>query len=122
MARIVLNGHKEIKGYLSVMRKMNDDGNITISGQLLTHRYIEDINSISSERYELKDVFVHSEEFASNDPMIRYEFFAEAVNIIGGESNLPLDVIDEIEKEYFKEEEQELIHKEVYTQWRLKKK
>lgn len=117
MARIILNNNKEVKGLLTASRKLLDDGNILISGELLTHRYIEDIYSIRTERYEFSDVTVHSEEFASNDFMIRYEFFADAMKITGGESNLPLEVINKIEEEYFKDEEKELIHKEVYEKW-----
>lgn len=118
MARIILNRNKEIKGLLTATRKLTHEGNIVISGELLTHRYIEDIKHIETERYEFSDVVVHSEEFASNDAMIRYEFFAEAINIIGGESNLPLEIINIIEKDYFKDEEKELIHKEVYENWK----
>lgn len=114
MARIILNKNKEVKGLLTASRKLTDEGNILISGELLTHRYIEDISSIKTERYEFLDVTVHTEEFASNDFMIRYEFFAKAMNISGGESNLPLEVINKIEKEYFKSESNELIHEEVY--------
>lgn len=122
MAKIILNNNKEIKGYLTAMRKMDTDGNITVSGQLLTHRYIEDIKRISTERYDLTGVLVHSEEFASNDAMIRYEFFADTINIIGGESNLPEEVIKQIEEDYFKEENAELIHEEVYKEWISKAK
>lgn len=114
MAKIILNGDKEIKGLLTASRKLTEDGNIFISGELLTHRYIEDIYAIKTERYEFLDVTVHAEEFASNDFMIRYEFFAKAVNIIGGESNLPIEIINKIEEEYFKNESNELMHEEVY--------
>ena len=120
MAKITLNDNKEIKGYLTAIRKKDEHGNIFTSGQLLTHRYIEDINKISTERYEITGIDVHSEEFASNDFMIRYEFFADAIKIKGGESNLPEQIIEEIEEEYFKEEKNELIHKEVYK-WKLEK-
>ena len=119
MARIILNKNKEIKGHLTATRKLDEEGNIVISGQLLTHRYIEDIREIATERYEFKNTVVYCEEFASNDAMIRYEFFAQSMDIIGGESNLPLDVINIIEEDFFKEEKQELIHEEVYKAWKL---
>lgn len=117
MARIIVNKNKEIKGLLTATRKIDNVGNIIISGELLTHRYIEEITSIETERYIFEDVCVHCEEFASNDFMIRYEFFANSMSVVGHESNLPLDVINEIEKEYFQSEEKELLHKEVYTKW-----
>ena len=124
MAQIILNKTKEVKGLLIASRKLTDEGNIVISGELLTHRYIEHIYEIETERYLFNDVVVHSEEFASNDAMIRYEFFAKSMEIkgceIGGsnETNLPRYILDEIEKEYFKSEQEELIHKEVYTKWK----
>ena len=117
MAKIILNGNKEVKGLLTARRKLLDDGNILVSGELLTHRYIEDIYSIKTERYAFSDVTVHTEEFASNDFMIRYEFFAKSVEIMGGESNLPFAVINELESEFFKNESNELIHEEVYKKW-----
>lgn len=123
MAKIIVNNNKEINGLLTVIRKRDDEGNIIVSGQLLTHRYIDHIYHIESERYILDNVDIVCEEFASNDAMIRYEFFTESLFIKGlddsndNETNLPQHILTLVEQEYFKDEQKELIHKEVYMNY-----
>lgn len=111
MARIILNDEIEIKGLLTAGRKEDEDGNMIIAGELVTHGFYEDITSIETDRYIFEDVDVTAEEFASNDFMIRYEFFAESISIKGGVSNLSEEIRKQIEDEYFKFENTELLHK-----------
>lgn len=122
MAKIVVNDTKEIKGKITAIKEAGEDGNITVSGGLLTHRYFEDINKLETERFILEGVEVLSEEFASNEFYISYQFTADSLSIKGidenCETNLPEDVIEKIEEELFKEEENELFHEEVYKKWK----
>lgn len=125
MAQIIINGDKKIKGRLSVIRKKDEDGNIVVSGGLLAHRYIDSIDKIETERYVVEDVDVCSEEFASNEYYISYEFTASSIEVKGlegvednsNETNLPKEVEEEIENRIQKEEEEQLFHKEVYSKW-----
>lgn len=127
MAKIIINDNKKIKGRLSVIRKKDEDGNISVSGGLLTHRYIDSIEKIETERYMIEDVDVHTEEFASNEYYISYEFTAESIEIKGldglnsNETNLPQEIENEIESKLEQEEKNELFHKEVYERWILEK-
>lgn len=127
MAQIIINDNKKIKGRLSVIRKKDEDGNISVSGGLLTHRYIDFIEKIETERYIIENVDVHTEEFASNEYYISYEFIAENIEIKGleglnsNETNLPQEIEDEIEAKLQEEEKNELFHKEVYEEWILEK-
>ena len=118
MAKIIINDSKLVNGALNITRSLGSKGNIIVEGMLATHKYIELIDRIESERYILNGVFVTKEQFASNDAMIIYTFTADELKIKGGETNLPEDVLKEVERRYFKSEEEELIHKEVYTKWK----
>lgn len=53
----------------------------SISGILAVHDYIEDIETIESERYLLKNVSVYKESFGSNEYMILYHFIAEDLTV-----------------------------------------
>lgn len=53
----------------------------SISGILAVHDYIEDITTIESERYLLKNVSVYKESFGSNEYMILYHFIAEDLTV-----------------------------------------
>lgn len=53
----------------------------SINGILAVHDYIEDIETIESERYLLKNVSVYKESFGSNEYMILYHFIAEDLTV-----------------------------------------
>lgn len=117
MAKIIINDNITTKGLMTVRRSEDEEGNMLISGMLLTHRYFLDITKLETERYIIDDVYITAEEFASNDFMIKYEFIGEEITIKGGETNLPQEVIDKLEEEYFSSETEELFHEEVYKKW-----
>ncbi len=47
---------------------------ILVRGQMVTHKYIEDIFKIETHRYLLSDIKVYRETFGSDDFSILYEF------------------------------------------------
>ena len=82
--------------------------------EVIDSKISEEIIHVENE----KDLEKDKEQFASNDAMIIYTFTADELKIKGGETNLPEDVLKEVERRYFESEEEELIHKEVYTKWK----
>lgn len=121
MAKILINGNREVNGKLSISRGLVD-GEIAVGAVLTTHRYFEEITEIESERYLLTDVEIIREDFGTNDFDIQYTLSAGDLEVKDGETNLPKDVIEKIEQETYKTEEQELFHKEVYSKWRSETK
>ena len=118
MAKIIINKNKEVKGKLSISRALTEDDEIIIGAILTTHRYFEEITEIESERYHLTDVKIIKEDFGSNDFDIQYTLIAKDLEIKNGDTNLPNKVIEMIEKDIYKSEEQEYFHKEVYSNWK----
>jgi hypothetical protein len=113
MAKIIINGVRTINGKLSAEIE-NINGKLVCVGNLITHRYFEDIMKLESERYVFTNVEIIRESFGSNDFNILYTFTAGDWTIKGGETNLPEEVIKEIELQLYAEENKELIHEEVY--------
>lgn len=77
MAKIKINKEHIVNGKLSISRTLNEtkDGFI-ITGVLATHLYLEDIKSLESSRYIVKDIEVYQESFGSDDYDIYYNFTA----------------------------------------------
>jgi hypothetical protein len=121
MAKIIINGVRTVNGKLSAEIE-NVNGELVCTGSFITHRYFEDIMKLESERYVFRNVEIIRESFGSNDFNILYTFTADDWTIKGGETNLPEEVIEHIERDIYKEEENELIHKEVYEAWKLETK
>lgn len=122
MATITINKHHKVKGRLSISRGLTEHDDIIIGAILTTHRYFEEITEIESERYHLTDVKIIKEDFGSNDFDIQYTLAAQDLEIKNGETNLPIDVIEAIEQEMYKDEKDNLIHEEVYKKWKSETK
>jgi hypothetical protein len=96
MAKIIINGTKEILGKLSIARAADFSKNpveVSVGGQLSTHRYFEEIDSIETDRYKVTGVMVFQENYGSEDFDVVYSFTAEKFVVKGGESNLSEDDI-----------------------------
>ena len=99
MAIIRINNEDKNRfGKLSFERTIRyaDDGNsktgyFLIQGILATHDYIEDIDTIETERYKLTGVSVHTESFGSNEFDILYHFTCD--NLIIKDEYLPEEVL-----------------------------
>lgn len=122
MATITINKHHKVKGRLSISRGLTEHDDIIIGAILTTHRYFEEITEIESERYHLTDVKIIKEDFGSNDFDIQYTLAAQDLEIKNGETNLPIDVIEAIEQEMYKDEKDNLMHEEVYKKWKSETK
>ena len=85
MATLKINNSIEVKGKVSFSHSISpseidekqwtDDG---IMGTLVMHQYIDDIDSIESDRYLLTNCTVYKESFGSDDFDIVYNFIAES--------------------------------------------
>lgn len=95
MKEISINDGKLVKGKFSVVNE-NENGQIVSYGQLVTHRYYEEINTIESERYLAENVEVVKEEFGSEDFYILYTFTCD-LTIKGGETPYTDEEIEEYE-------------------------
>lgn len=82
----------------------NGDEVIVLRGQLVTHKYIDDIKELESQRYLLKNVEVIEENFGTNDFSVLYRFIAGNYIVKGGISNLKDEMIKEIESALYKDE------------------
>lgn len=83
MATIKINNSIEVKGKVSFRHSIyldeernewKDDG---ISGTLVSHKYIDDIHTIETDRYLISGCTVHTESFGSDDFNIIYDFIAD---------------------------------------------
>ena len=66
----------ETLGLVSVTINKTEDGFVK-NGALKTHIYVEDIETIQCDKFNLYGVDVYSESFGSNDPCIIYSFTFE---------------------------------------------
>lgn len=103
------NKVKNVKGRLSFETNLieNEEGEkiIAVKGQMTTHRYFEEIEKIETDRYLLEDITVYNEVFGSEDFKILYNFVANSYLIKGGESNLSEELIAELEKQEFSDDD-----------------
>lgn len=94
-----------VKGNLTftteLLRNEVNEEYILVRGQMVTHKYIEDIFKIETHRYLLSDIKVYRETFGSDDFSILYEFEAKDYTIKNGATNLSNELIEEIEKELY---------------------
>lgn len=112
MANIKINNKKQLKGHLSAQTKADYDGNLIMVGELYTHRYLDHITQIETDRYLFKNVSIVGFAVGSNDYFIKYDFECPVSSLTfkGGETNLTENRIKEIEKEIFSSEKEELFH------------
>lgn len=109
MATLKINNSIEVKGKVSFSHSISpsetddkqwtDDG---IIGTLVTHQYIDDINSIESDRYLLTDCTVYKESFGSDDFDIVYNFIAETCVV--KDDPVDQDKVKEIENKKYEYE------------------
>ena len=85
MAQIKINKDRFVEGKFTVKQRLVEDekgnGNVVVHGIFSTHDYIEELNTLESERYLLLGVKVFEETFGTNDYEITYEFTAESLTI-----------------------------------------
>ena len=107
MAQIKINKEKFVEGRFTVKQKLvesenlvpDENGNmvpqqkVVIAGMFTTHDYIEELDTIESERYLIRDINVYEETFGSNDYEISYEFVAGSLTV--KEDYIP-EMVDEI--------------------------
>lgn len=113
MANIKINNKKDLKGHLSAQTKEDLAGNLIIVGELYTHRYIDHIKQIETDRYLFKNVAITGFAVGSNDYFIKYDFECKVDSLVfkGGETNLTPSEISKIEEDIFAHEKEELFHK-----------
>ena len=101
-----------VKGRLTFTTELFKDETgmeyIRVEGQMVTHKYIEDIFKIETHRYLLSDIEVYKETFGSDDFNILYEFIAKDYTIKNGATNLSNELIEEIEKEMYASDDSKL--------------
>ena len=87
MAQLFVNGSYFMNGKFTVSRNLitreNGEETILVEGTLCTHDYIEELKSIESYRYIVKNINVTGEGFGSDDYDILYKFTAEGIEIKG---------------------------------------
>ena len=91
MSKILVNGEREVLGKISVARAADYSTSpvkVMIQGQLSTHRYLEEIDSLETERYKITGVTVYQESYGSEDFDVIYLFTANKFIVKGGESHL----------------------------------
>lgn len=85
MSRILVNGSSYVEGRFTfdlVLDNSSEPPVMSKSGVFVTDRYIEDIHSLQSEDYTLKDIHVYHESYGSEDKEKAYEFtFGELVRL-----------------------------------------
>lgn len=104
MADLIINGSKFIKGKFSISRILDNTQNpprLILQGQLETHRYFEELNTIESKRYRVSGVNVFQESFGSDDYSIIYVFNASDIAIKGGETYLVSKDVKELEEKLY---------------------
>ena len=87
---------------------------VVIAGMFTTHDYIEELDTIESERYLIQDINVYEETFGSNDYEISYEFVAGSLTV--KEDYIPEKVKIVVEADLYQDENKEYFHS---INWKL---
>lgn len=128
MAQIKINKEKFVEGKFTVKQKLveseelvpDGSGNmvpqqkVVIVGIFSTHDYIEELDTIESERYLIQDINVYEETFGSNDYEISYEFVAGSLTV--KEDYVPEKVKIVVEADLYQDENKEYFHS---INWKL---
>ena len=107
MAKLIINENISMNGRLSIKRSLieqEENTYVIIEGILATHYYIEELKSIESTRYLIKDIKVIEENFGSDDHDIIYSFRIGSLKVKEGETIYTYEEIEEIEKDMYKED------------------
>ena len=112
MAQIKINKDRFVEGKFTVKQRLVEDekgnGNVVVHGIFSTHDYIEELNTLESERYLLLGVKVFEETFGTNDYEITYEFTAESLTI--KDDYVPDKVKAVVEADLYQDETKEYFH------------
>ena len=112
MAQIKINKDRFVEGKCTVKQRLVEDekgnGNVVVHGIFSTHDYIEELNTLESERYLLLGVKVFEETFGTNDYEITYEFTAESLTI--KDDYVPDKVKAVVEADLYQDEAKEYFH------------
>ena len=112
MAQIKINKDRFVEGKFTVKQRLVEDekgnGNVVVHGIFSTHDYIEELNTLESERYLLIGVKVFEETFGTNDYEITYEFTAESLTI--KDDYVPDKVKAVVEADLYQDEAKEYFH------------
>lgn len=94
---IVINDEIETYGLITYeIRKEGEE--IIRSGMLKTHLYIEEIHSLSCDRFRLDEIEVFAETSGSNDIFYVYVFEYESVEILNNGTDYKLEELLEMYK------------------------
>ena len=94
---IVIND--EIETYVLITYEIRKEGEEIIrSGMLKTHLYIEEIHSLSCDRFRLDEIEVFAETSGSNDIFYVYVFEYESVEILNNGTDYKLEELLEMYK------------------------
>ena len=94
---IVINDEIETLGLKTY--EIKQEGNALIrSGILKTHLYIEEIHSLSCDRFRLDGIEVYAETSGSNDIFYVYVFEYESVEILNNGTDYKLEELLEMYK------------------------
>lgn len=120
MARIKINKDKFVEGRFTVKQKLieTEEKNekdelvtvqkLIIHGIFSTHDYIEELDTLESERYLIQGINVFEEAFGSNDYEITYEFFADSIKV--KDDYVPEEVKAVVEADLYQDENKEYFH------------
>ena len=112
MAQIKINKDRFVEGKFTVKQRLVEDekgnGNVVVHGIFSTHDYIEELNTLESERYLLLGIKVFEETFGTNDYEITYEFTAESLTI--KDDYVPDKVKAVVEADLYQDEAKEYFH------------
>lgn len=112
MAKIQINNELLVNGTCEFSIIKVEDGTVQCHGRLMCHEYIEDIESITTDRYQLNDLDVYKETFSTADYNVLYEFQADDWDIKNTLSYLTAEEKIEIEEGiYSHEADEEPYHK-----------
>lgn len=102
MAKISVNDEYVVNGKLTISRVLNMDNEVVINGTFASHYYFEEINTLTTYRYEVKGIEVKQELFGSDDFDIVYNFTAKEFDVRDGMmTNLTDKEIDTIEADMY---------------------
>lgn len=104
MAKISINEEFIVNGKFTIKRVLNDDNELIVIGTLMTHFYLEEIESLETYRYLIKGIDVREESFGSDDYDIAYTFTAKEIIIKNDMTNLEDEKREVIESGIYNEE------------------
>lgn len=90
MSKITVNNEIILDGAFSFNVTLNENVRpavVTISGVAKLDTYVEDIDSLKSDKFELSGIHVFQEAFGSEEDTYVYSFTAKNYKILGANKN-----------------------------------